>query len=418
MKQSVEQEFPEGIPPMVEDLLNIALATFSADAMVERDIYLDAKRVESRYNSRKISLVVPVSDKKRWKKVKNKLERTFSFMTYDVFKYKFIKRESDEVEKFTEPAEYDSVALFSGGLDSLGGSYYLRDGGYDPIFVSVNHSGIGKILSSLKSVLPEDSLREVKVNKKRIETSEYTQFSRSFVYLSFATAIALANDIGDIFIPENGIIACQIGLNEGRLSTRTAHPQFLRYFNDLITSLFPEKNLSVENPFTYKTKTEIVEKIEDESKIGKAISCAHRRFLKPKRTEIGPKHCGMGVPCLIRTIALIAANISDGEKLLNLQFNPFMIDFDNPDMEDNAPNPNQAVERRYRDGLVNIMDIAKIAYKIQKKPYEDLATEYPEFFDQDVFEMYKRFSKNTITTLKHFKEKNPTLTKIMRNFNY
>jgi hypothetical protein len=73
-KSILEKEYPDGkIPPVVEDLVNIALATFCADKIVSRDIVIGSKRGKDRYFTRKIKLVVPVSDKETWLKVQNKL---------------------------------------------------------------------------------------------------------------------------------------------------------------------------------------------------------------------------------------------------------------------------------------------------------------------------------------------------------
>lgn len=415
-KDIIEKEYSNGkIPPLVEDLINIALATFCVDKIVSRDIAVGSKRVENRYFTRKINLVVPVSNKELWQGVQHKLEKTISFMTYDLFRFRFIKREAEKIEVSSKESGYDSIALFSGGLDSLAGSYFLTENGHKPIFVSVNHTGIHSIVSNLSTALPKGSMQEIGVYTKNLGSEESTQFSRSFLYLSFAVALALAHrNANKIFMPENGIIALQIGLKEGRHGTRTAHPRLIMYFNDLVNSLFPNKDLSVENPFSYKTKTEIVNEIKDVTKIEKTISCAHTRFLKSKGQE--PEHCGMGIPCIIRIIALIASNLPWAEEIINVRFNPFLIDFSNPEMEHNISNPSITVKRWYRDGLVNVLDIIRLAIEIKNQPAEEIVVRYPEFLDNEVYELYKKFSENVLKTVGHYQKRNPTLKIVLQQF--
>lgn len=420
-KDLIEKEYSNGkIPPLVEDLINIALATFCADKIVSRDIAVGSKRVENRYFTRKMNLVVPVSNKEIWQAVQHKLEKTISFMTYDLFRFRFIKREAEEMGLSPKESGHDSVALFSGGLDSLAGSYFLSVEGYRPIFVSINHTNIGPVLSKLYDVLPKESIREISVKHRDIGSQEYTQFSRSFVYLTFASAIAMAHkNINKIFIPENGIIARQIGLKEGRHGTRTAHPRFLMYFNDLVNSIFPGHKISVENPFSYKTKTEIVKEIINTKKIRSTISCGHvfdLTFIKKGEEKAEkPKHCGMCVPCIIRTISLIASDLPDAEEMLNVYFNPFSeIDFSNPEK---ISNENERImKRRYRDGLVNILDILRLAFEIKNQPYKEIVTIYPGFLDARVYELYKKFSDNVLKTVEYYEKKNPTLKIVVENF--
>jgi len=412
-RELIEKEYPRGkIPSIVEDLLNVSLATFAADKLVKRDILIGSYK-RSRYFTRKIELIIPVSDKKRWREVNPYLEKAVSFMTYDAFKYRFITRKSKEKDISADGDCSDSIALFSGGLDSFAGSYYLRKNGYNPIFVSINHANIGTILSNLYEILPKNSAREIGVNPRNLATEEYTQFSRSFLYISFAVAIALAHEnIEKIFIPENGIIARQIGLKEGRYGTRTAHPQFLGYYNDFIRHLFPKRKISVENPFSFKTKTEIVENIEHGKKIKNTISCSHTLFLEKGKE---PEHCGMCIPCLIRIISIVASDFPDAEKILKLRFNPFTeIDFENPPGEMNTND--KTIKNYYRDGFVNVMDLIRLAVEIKNRPYDKVVIKYPEFMDTRVYDLYKRFSVNILKTVDFYSTENPSLKKVVECF--
>ena len=129
-----------------------------------------------------------------------------------------------------------------------------------------------------------------------------------------------------------------------------------------------------------------------------------------------PSHCGMCIPCIIRTISLISSDIPNAEEMLNVYFNPFSdIDFTNLE---NVPNEHSRImRRRYRDGLVNLFDILKLAFEIKNHPYEDIVSIYPEFLDEKVYELYKRFSQEVFKTKDYYSSKNPTLKIMLEKFN-
>ena len=404
-KAIIEKQYSNGkIDPIVEDLINIALATFCVDSMVQRSVS------KSRFFSRDIRITIPVSDKEKWNKVKPLLERTISFMTYDIFKYNFIKRKSNYFTNKPKKSSFDSVSLFSGGLDSFAGSHFLLSEGYNPIFLSVNHSGIGKIVSKLYESLPEKSQKILLGVKKKIDGVEYTQFSRSFLYLTLAISIAKAyNNINKVFIPENGVIAFQIGLKEGRYGTRTAHPRYLNYFSSLIKNLFPSWSITIENPFKYKTKGEIVSLIKDKKNfIKETVSCAHiGRWFKDS------PQCGMCIPCIIRRISLISNGIYVDKKISVKGVEAFEIDFNNPSIERNIKNVSRESKMFYRDAIVNILELLNLTNNIKNSSDDQLIIKYPEMVLPDILNMYKRFSSEVIKTVNYFKNRNPSLNKLL-----
>jgi len=404
-KTKIEAYYPDKkLNPLVEDLINVALATFCVDSMVQRTVN------KSRFFTRDIRITVPVSDKEKWNDVKPILEQTISFMTYDIFKYNFIKRKCKKITNKLNKSASDSITLFSGGLDSFVGSHFLISKGHKPIFLSVNHSGIGKVVSELHKTLPKEYQKIVLGVKKKVKRVEYTQFSRSFLYLSLAVAIAKAhNNINKIFIPENGIIAFQIGLKEGRYGTRTAHPKYINYFSSLIEKLFPSWNIEIKNPFIYKTKGEVVKLLgSKENYIKETVSCAHiGRWFKDS------PQCGMCIPCIIRRISLISNEIYLDKKVSEKGKEAFEIDFDNPSIERNIRNVSCESKMFYRDALVNILEILNLANNIKRCSDNELIIKYPEMMSQKVLDMYKRFGSEVMKTISHFKAKNPSLNKIL-----
>lgn len=438
-KEILEDVFVEReIPSLIQDLIRISLATFCADQLVEREVALK-KRKEKRYRSRKIKLAIHVSDKKKWNEVKKHLQKTVSFMTYDSFRYKFKSKSTipkDYIELKEGDSEFDSIALFSGGADSFIGSYYLREKkNKNPQYLHLSHSNTKSLVKNhLSDIFPNDSLKILGINNE-YDSKEYTQFSRSFMYVSFSSAFAVANGVNKIFIPENGVIARQIGLGKGRLTTRTAHPKFLKLYNNFLKELLPKDvKIEIKNPFRYKSKREILDLIKGETKIEKSmreklpytISCAHdnlrRMFGGGKNTEDGePLHCGVGVPCLIRIISTLSSDLSNKEEKVKLQYNPFTcIDYTNleetylPSKLNNDQIKN--LEIYYRDGVLNIYEILKLAYDIKENDKELLCSKYPEFYNEKVYQLYRNFSKNVISTFEYYSQKNSSLRKVIQKF--
>ena len=66
------------------------------------------------------------------------------------------------------------------------------------------------------------------------------------------------DNINELLVPENGLIALNVPLDEtrvGSFSTRTTHPFYLSLWNELLVGL--GLNLSVKNPYWNKTKGEM-----------------------------------------------------------------------------------------------------------------------------------------------------------------
>ena len=405
----ISNQYPnKKIPSLVEDLLNVALATFASDLATPRDTFVSANpsSKEGRFFSRKIHLKIPVSDKKKWKSIKDLLEKAVSFMTYDLFSYSFVSIKKKNIQIKSKSSDYDSVALFSGGLDSFAGSYYLTKK-KKPLFVSVQHGGIKDLLKETYAI------SNIKENKLIVEFKKHakgkggkfhesTQFSRSLVYLSIATSIAIGNSINKIYIPENGVIANQIGLNEDRFGTRTVNPIFLSYFKTLISNLF-SSDFEIISPFNYMTKGEVVKLIENPKAIIKTNSCAHYSMFQPTG------YCGMCMPCILRIVSLTAKGITLDREISKKSINSFLINLDNLAIGKNIPLWTKITWNFYRDAIINVLDLIKFANEIQTLSKTELLTKYYQFYDEELYNMYVRFSIEIIKTLEYYSKKNPSL---------
>jgi hypothetical protein len=102
----------------------------------------------------------------------------------------------------------------------------------------------------------------------------------------------------DIVVPENGFISLNPPLLPGRmasLSTRTTHPLFMQYLQELLISV--GINVLLKMPYRFKTKGEMLADCLDQALLSRfatdTTSCG--RYRTYNRT-----HCGRCVPCMVR----------------------------------------------------------------------------------------------------------------------
>lgn len=301
------------------DLFLLAAHLHAADTRISRN-------TESQDAwTREIRLIVPVSDVVRWSEATPLLQRLLNFLTGDRWILGFRRRPRGFTE-LVSPAErlqgalaYDSLALFSGGLDSLIGAIDVFEAGATPLFVS--HAGDGatsdaqkKLMDSLKRHysprasgwlrswinFPRELVRNVK--------PEITTRGRSFLF--FSAGVLAGTGLQGAFtlrVPENGLISINVPLDPlrlGALSTRTTHPFYMARWNDLLDALgIPGR---VENPYWNQTKGEMVTGCADRVLLADlaptSLSCASPS--KSRWLGHGPEHCGHCLPCLIRCASL------------------------------------------------------------------------------------------------------------------
>lgn len=313
--------------PLARDLLEIAAYVYYADCSVRRgaetDVYADKWR-------RRFEFVIPVSDPDRWNKpeIKDLLKETLEFLTDDQLSFTFIPPKPTLAQLyFTFPympppfPGSDCICLFSGGLDSLIGSLFLLKEGGHPLLVS--HRSIPKMDSLQKKLIK--SLRErnqewqfphlsMWINRRGNRAVEVTQRTRSFLYLSLATAVASQINIRKIYICENGVVSVNIpisGQNVGTLLTRSTHPEFISLFQQFIQTLF-KVNISIENPFIFYTKTQMLKMLKswNQSELIQAtVSCSYTQG----KTKMQPQ-CGTCPQCIGRRFSIIAAGLEQHDK--------------------------------------------------------------------------------------------------------
>lgn len=319
--QLLDRLFKLGAKPSeaAVDLMILAAAVYAADTGVSRERYADDGW------TRMIDLNVPVAESELWMSQQDHLSRMLKFLTGDHWSFTFRHR-PDNFPTFTkQPEEMDltdftQVSLFSGGLDSLIGAIDLLASGERPLLVS--HYWDGEASSAQRQLLEvlkeqhSDAFESVRAYigfRKSDFTeagSDNNQRARSFLFYSLAVVAADAvASTNKVLIPENGLIALNVPMDAhrlGSLSTRTAHPHFIRSMSELVNALGID--VTLENPYRFKTKGEMARECKDRDLLAElapaSMSCSHPAQVRFEGAP--PQHCGRCVPCLIRRASLAA----------------------------------------------------------------------------------------------------------------
>lgn len=310
------------------DLLVLAAHVQAADTRISR-----AEQSQDSW-TREVRLVVPVSDPARWNAAALTLKKALDFLTGDRWTIGFRARPARfaAIAQAAPPTlitpPFDSLSLFSGGLDSLIGAIDLLENGATPLLVSHFGEGAtsdaqGKLFAGLKKRYNRSSFERLRVGMTFDDGlvegvgSENSTRGRSFLF--FALGVFAGTGLGRHFtlrVPENGLIALNVPLDPLRLgsnSTRTTHPYYMARWNDLLVALGIDGE--VRNPYWDKTKGEMTAGCREPALLKElapdSLSCSSPT--KGRWQGLGIEHCGYCLPCLIRRASLMAAWGADND---------------------------------------------------------------------------------------------------------
>jgi hypothetical protein len=325
--EDVRKAMYKAVPTAFLDLIDIAVYVYCADQAITRGGGGIQSGGEIGQNWRRtLFFRIPVRNPDIWKSrsVLSELISTLSFLSEDEYHFEFEHLKKDislqgylDFNSTPFDGVVEEVALFSGGLDSVAGA--VKESVVDKRKVLlVNHRSTEKLTPRHRHLLNlldghakgHDPLHiPVRINKEKGLGREYTQRSRSFVYASLAATIATMIGLNRIRFYENGVVSLNLPPSAqvvGARATRTTHPQVLNGFARLFSSL-AAKPFIVENPFLWKTKTEVVKLIGDAGcgdLIKFSTSCTHTWEITQQHT-----HCGVCSQCIDRRFAVLAAGV-------------------------------------------------------------------------------------------------------------
>ena len=320
----IGQALTANLPNLDIDLLEIATYVYCADQATSRGGEKEFDYGKRWYRNFRFEIAVREPDFWSSPEVADDLCRVLSDLSGDNFEFAFQKLTkaiplTDYFEFGADnPDGIEEVMLFSGGLDSFGGAVEeaLVHGRKVAL---VSHRSVTKIGARQKQLVTDICQRvkdtkkaplhiPVLINKDKELGREYTQRTRSFVYASLAAVVAGLFSIRKIRFYENGVTSLNLPIASQVVSTRatrTTHPMVLAGFSRLFSRVYTN-GFGIENPFFWKTKTEILQAIKSVgySKLcAFTSSCAHTW----EQTKMH-SHCGRCSQCVERRLVALAAD--------------------------------------------------------------------------------------------------------------
>lgn len=320
MRKSIIAAFPD----IAIDLIELAAFVYAIDSSISRGGLTD-QQMGAKWH-RRFRVTLPVRKLETWSDpaLKRELEETLMFLSGDRFSFNFTQMEEGQFEperyfEFDEEDAWqpDTVLMFSGGLDSFAGALEEIIERQHKVAL-ISHFSATKIAPIQRDLyrhmvqrLGANALHHfpMRVQLRHGTNAEGTHRTRSFLFaaLGMATSVAFGKD--RIGFYENGIVSLNlppVGNVLGTRATRTTHPQTLQRFGCLFSQIFA-KPLKVENPFFWRTKTDVVETI---ARLGMADQIAFTRSCADVHNQTKQhSHCGRCSQCIDRRFAVLVAEL-------------------------------------------------------------------------------------------------------------
>jgi 7-cyano-7-deazaguanine synthase in queuosine biosynthesis len=314
------------IPDRVKDLLEIAGYIYAADRMIKR-----GKNDDLEYHSwaRNLHFVLKVRDLKFWKQ-KTTIKLLSEALLYvsgdNKINFSFVGGGHDigqlnafDIEGINpEIKKKSSIALFSGGLDSLAGVLdTLENTTNDVILISHRaNPGTTKTQKGIHKRLVEDYPGRIKyypfhctVKNRALEE---TQRTRIFLYTSIAFSLATIYKENEILVFENGITSINFSKRADLINaraSRTTHPKSLYHMKEFYSHV-SEKEFKIKHPLLFNTKTDVFNLIHQYKRhdyINSTVTCT-KTFQKFNNNS-NATHCGGCSQCIDRRFAAFASDL-------------------------------------------------------------------------------------------------------------
>jgi len=303
---------PKGIDSLAADLLNLGMAVYHIEHQLNR--------FNGNNPPRLFALEIEMGNLAAWDDVAQKyVADILTFMANDEAHWEISLTAGHKVvptHKTYVDGHRDSVALFSGGLDSTSGLATIHENApnIQPVTFYTNQWSVqNRLLKQFNDLgVQFPDLVGITYHRER-KGSGYTALYRSFLFLILASVVARSWDVHKIYQFENGILGLAIPPQPSSWITKHAHPTLHRMFEKLLNHLFGGE-WAIVNPFKLKTKREVyldaIHALNYEEDIlapffQQTQTCWY--YFSPS-TPFGSKKpntsCGACTPCLIRRTAL------------------------------------------------------------------------------------------------------------------
>lgn len=314
-----------GLPDVALDLIEIAAFVYAIDSSISRGGLMD-RQMGAKWH-RTFHVTLPVRNLALWlePKLKAALEETLMFLSGDHFTFDFKQMNAETVvpERYFDFGEEsawqpDSVLMFSGGLDSYAGALEEIIERKQKVAL-ISHFSATKIAPIQRDLQKHMAQKlgsqmlmhfPMRVQLKRGTNTEGTHRARSFLFAALGMATAIAFGHKRVSFYENGVVSLNlppVGNVLGTRATRTTHPKTLQRFEALFSMIF-DQDLRVDNPFFWRTKTDVVQTI---ARLGMADQIASTRSCADVHNQTKQyAHCGRCSQCVDRRFAILAAGLA------------------------------------------------------------------------------------------------------------
>lgn len=303
---------------VLADMVDVAIAAYVADRTILRR--MDEKG--------KIRVIIPIRHPEIFgnELLACHLTNTLGWFTGDQWRFEFKLRQSSGREAelqsplFDESKSPSEFALWSGGLDSLGGLYDRVATQPSQSFSLVgvgDNPNVEHLQRELVSEFRKEysKLRLLQVNwtpeysDKRDRNSSAR--ARGFTFLMLGAVAALLQGQHVLNVYENGIGALNLPYRASEIGldhSRAVHPLSFAWMEKLVSEWTGE-SFHFHNPFFFKTKGEVVAKIASSNLRG---LISQTRSCDSVRRQTGELlQCGCCSSCLLRREALAAIRAVD-----------------------------------------------------------------------------------------------------------
>ena len=413
-KDLFSEEFPHKLHYNDKNLLGIN--EYSNDIildffdMVSYICYTDfyTPRDEDVNNLRKLTVTIPVNNYKTFNSIKNDMEKLLTYMTngekwnITFVENKSIKFLSREQRVIRDNTKYNSIALLSGGLDSMAGSVLEKDNNTIFVTYETNSIEVNNSNEIYENLIKNEKNNHVIIGKiKHEEDEHYTERTRSLMFIATSLIYADYYKIENVKIYENGIMSLNPKFNFSRRVTKTTNQKTLYLINNILDKL--DIKIKVTNPFKYKTKGEIIKIIPNanvEYIRKQTRTCAkHSGVVHFRNKNKGNFHCGICTACVLRQIGETNSNMNGTDYLvpINLYNLKDILEYENKISKNNDKiKDEKAAVYKYNEKR-SLLEYYRLYYdKIQNSEiynYLDLKKEYyeDENWIKNIENMLKQF---------------------------
>jgi hypothetical protein len=320
--EDIAKRLLNNIPDLLVDLVEIASCVYCADQATGRGGAAQVGMGSAWRRS--FRFVIPVRHPNHWNR-KAVLEPLCDAL-FDDYLFEFEEApDPTPLETYLELSgddpgfKADEVLLFSGGLDSLAGAVEELSTSRKNVAL-VSHRSSPKIFDHQKQLVADLRKRFPKrvmhfpvqvTRQESLRVQEYTQRTRSFLYMALACVVARMFGSTRARFFENGVVSINLPISDqvvGARATRSTHPVALERFRRFLGAAIGQP-IGLENPFIWKTKADVIRSIVAGGcgpLIKYTVSCTRVYEMTKLHT-----HCGCCSQCLDRRFAVLRAGAGE-----------------------------------------------------------------------------------------------------------